>query len=248
MLDDPTLFQELDCHSRRRLWLLQFLLGKLEPEDALILAQQMETFVLGTAPARVRPRCAGESGPGNRNDVWAVRPASATQGRDADQAQQRGRLLADDSLREFVHAIAAGLSNAELAARFGFTPRQANGLRMGLSKRNPPLRGAAFAPECKPPHIDRATELKLQEAFLQKKAAPPATLDDVVQFLRQRGDVVYRSGTGFSVNNRLTVTAEELVARANKKRCELGQAPFVTHVGTAGMPADDQNAAAERSS
>jgi hypothetical protein len=239
MLDDPTLFQQLDNHGRRRLWLLQLLLDKLEPEEALSLAQQMETFILGSAAAKdAGPRAKGDAGSaaGERSDGWTVRPAAAPAEREPDETQQRGRLLAEESLRDFAQAIAAGLSNAELARRFGFTPRQANGLRMGLTRRNPALRAAAAAQESKPQPLDRATELRLQEAFLQTKAAPAATLDDVVQFLRQRGDVVFRSGTGFSVNNRLTLTAEELVARANKKRSELGQAPFAEHVGTAGTP------------
>jgi hypothetical protein len=244
MPDDPALFQELDSNSRRRLWLLQFLLERLEPEEALNLAQQMEGFILGSAARdhRSRSKSGAGSGATERNDGWAVRPESAPHERDPDDAQQRGRLLGDDSLREFAEAIAAGLSNAELASRFGFTPRQANGLRMGLTRRNPALRAPQ---DGKPPQIDRATELKLQEAFLQKKATPAPTLDDVVQFLRQRGDVVFRSGTGFSVNNRLTLTAEELVARANRKRSELGQAPFAEHVGSVDAPSGDQNGVSE---
>jgi hypothetical protein len=247
MLNDPTLFHELDSHGRRRLRLLQFLLEKLEPEEALSLAQQMETFVLGSDSAKEhRPAAKNGADTGAETPAWTVRPAAAAGERGGEDGQQRGRLLERESLRAFAEAIAAGLSNAELASRFGFTPRQANGLRMGLARRNPALRAAASGRTKKPPPIDRETELKLQEAFLMKKPAPAATLDDIVQFLRQRGDVVFRSGAGFSVNNRLTLSTEELIARANKKRSELGQSPFAGHVEGIGVvpAAADQNGVA----
>ena len=244
MQNDPTLFHELDSHGRRRLRLLQFLLEKLEPNEALSLAQQMEDFVLGGASEREQRASStdGDEG-GTRPPAWTVRAVESGK-RGGEEGQQRGRLLADESLRAFAEAIAAGVSNAELASRFGFTPRQANGLRMGLARRNPALRAVSSTLEKRPPTLDRETELKLQEAFLMKKPAPAATLDDVVQFLRQRGDVVFRSGGGFSVNSRLTLSAKELIARANKKRSELGQAPFAAHVEELEPGAADRNGVA----
>src|SRR5690242_7928672 len=249
MLNDPTLFHELDSHGRRRLRLLQFLLEKLEPDEALSLAQQMENFVLGGASEKEQ-RTASKDGDegGCRRPAWAVRATVGSGKRGGEEGQQGGRLLADESQRAFAAAIAAGVSNAELASRFGFTPRQANGLRMGLTRRNPALRSASSTLEKRSPTLDRETELKLQEAFLMQKPTPAATLDDVVQFLRQRGDVVVRSGTGFSVNSRLTLSAKELIARANKKRSDLGQAPFAEHVeGIEATTADRNGVAAAQS-
>jgi hypothetical protein len=68
----------------------------------------------------------------------------------------------------------------------------------------------------------------MQEAFLKERppVQPPVTVDTVVQFLRQRGDVVFRTGEGFSLNSCAVLNAAELVDRANRKKAELGQTPF----------------------
>jgi hypothetical protein len=153
----------------------------------------------------------------------------------SDDAVRPGRLLDRRRLHEFRDAIAHGMSNTELAARFGMTPRQANGLRMGLTRRDPHLRAASARGSTKPA-LDRETELRMQAAFLEQKSNPTPTLDHVVRFLRQRGDVVFRTGEGFSVNNRLVLTAEELIGRANRKRAELKQPPFTGTIGPDGAP------------
>ena len=65
--------------------------------------------------------------------------------------------------KEFLDAIAAGASNRDLASRFAITPRQANGLRIGLARRKP----ARADPGSSAKTEDRMAELRQQEEFLR---------------------------------------------------------------------------------
>jgi hypothetical protein len=234
-VDDTGHLQEMSGAAKRRLWLLEVLLGKMEPESALALAARMEAFVAGEASTIGR-----EANEGTSTEQASPRPSQEppSNGREAatDQAvssasqpctpAERGRLLTDDELREFAVAAVNGATNRDLARRFRLSPRQANGIRMGLAKRTPQV-ALKRAVSSKPKEmLDRATELQLQDAFLQRKPIIAPTIDDVVRFLRQRGDVVTGAGDHFTVNHRLTLTAQELVRRANEKRRTLGQSLF----------------------
>jgi hypothetical protein len=54
-----------------------------------------------------------------------------------------------------------------------------------------------------------------------------ASTDDVVRYLRQRDDVVVAAGEGiFLLNGRFRLTADELLARANRMRGRDGKPPF----------------------
>lgn len=266
-MNNQQLAQGLDVSGQRRLWLLQMLVEKIDPEQALQLAERMEHFILSGAgfslklPAAQRDATISKL---ERPDVdlgsrtWAERVA-APQGR--NPSRQRlvadagvgpveplhptqheiperppsvqfppttgrgdGRLLAEEAVPKFIEAIDHGATNDELARVFGITRRQANGLRMGLVKRMPHL-GSAKPPAQEKPKLGRETELQMQEDFLKARTSSPTTLDDVVRFLRQRGDIVVRAGDDFAVNDQ-TLTASELVDRANRKRLRLGRPPF----------------------
>ena len=296
--------RESNNTAARRLWFLQVLLDKMEPERALALASRMEAFVAigGTLPTKANqdkgsnaPRVHGESaaaGAGVAGEAWKVfqptvesspselgaeaaggvtRGSEVRKGRgrdfdsgsDTDRSQRPevldgrlaassvkstgevgksnespesllktpsgnspGRLLTREELQAFQDQALNGATNQDLAQRFGLTPRQANGIRMGLAKRVPQI--ALKRIVAKPPKmsLDRATELQMQSEFLQQKVKTPATVEDVVRYLRQRGDVVTRSGSVFSINYRLSLTEEELFRRANEKRAQLGLPAF----------------------
>ena len=218
----------LDSPAGRRLWLLRTLVERMEPEAALALAERMENFIVGaTAEAAMPgdnqkyPRAADENsdpatdrgrGTTTAPPMVAVSPCG-------------GRLLGEAQVSDFIETAALGASNHDLARRFGLTPRQANSIRMGLAKRAPQvaLKHRAERPK---ETSDRATELQMQSAFLRERPPAAPTLDDVVRFLRQRGDAVTRSGSDFMINNRLVLTPHELVRRANEKKAQLGQKPF----------------------
>jgi hypothetical protein len=210
---------------------LEFLKLALESaglEEALAIAERMEAFVTGAVHAAVSKATHEHTGADDMQPMGSTDATQDTAMRDADRAARstdsRPRLLDGDNLRRFAEAAGSGMSNADLAARFGLTPRQANGLRMGLAKR-----GAIATKPKKSNHavsLDRETELAMQEAFLKQREPSAVTMDDVVRFLRRRGDVVVRSGERFVVNSRLTLAPEELVGRANHMRSLLQEAPF----------------------
>src|SRR5262249_15654041 len=77
-----------------------------------------------------------------------------------------------------------------------------------------------------PVAIGRETELSLQEEFLKRKLAPPATFEDVMRFIRQSGDAVVRADGGYRVNQSTLLSPTELVDRANRKRRERTLPPF----------------------
>jgi hypothetical protein len=226
MHESLDIFEGLSQPGQRRLWLLHNLLQKLEPEEALRLAERMEKFVLAGDAVSFSPSRQATEEEGGR--VAGSMPPFAGKPHAASPARPRpsgSRLLEGASLQEFTEALMAGADNSELARRFSLTPRQANGLRMGIEKRYPQLRAVKRA-QPKRPELDRTTELQMQEAFLRQKPAVTATLEDVIRFLRQRGDVIVRAGDSYIVNDRATMTAEELVARANQKRAQLQRPPF----------------------
>ena len=79
--------------------------------------------------------------------------------------------------------------------------------------------------EIKPADI-RAEELTLQEEFLQRRPAPKQTIDDVIRYVRQRGDTVVCQNGRYLVNGRSLLSASELVSRANRYREGRGDPPF----------------------
>jgi hypothetical protein len=234
MLDTNAPFEGLDHAGRRRLWLLQQLIQQVKPDEALKLAERMEEFVLGAERRVVAERGAitvvkgsspDDPGPRTLPLREAAKPAPVHDGAAAPSPRRGARLLEGERMREFLAALGAGADNTELARRFGLTPRQANGLRMGIEKQHPHLR-LVRSTKPKVVGLDRPTELQMQEEFLRQKPSATTTLDDVVRFLRQRGDVVVRANEKYLVNGRLTMSASELVARANEKRAQLRQPAF----------------------
>jgi hypothetical protein len=141
---------ESESAAQRRLWFLQPLLEKMDPEKALDLAARMEAFVTKDGQATIRkhdhPHPAARTAPAelsaaqagtivrslDHSNSAAERRPPATLKRDAT-----GRLLNDAEMQAFMSRALQGATNRELARLFGLTPRQANGIRMGLAKRTP---------------------------------------------------------------------------------------------------------------
>jgi hypothetical protein len=198
-MPDASLFEGLDHAGRRRLWLLKVLIQKVEPTAVLNLATQMESFVRGENPAVVVAEVRE-----------MVEGASGQSLRSADATCPSG--VPD------VFAEPKAASAAEPVA-------EGHGSRLLHGKALQELRMTKIT-KPKKPELDRATELKMQEVFLSRKPQAAITLDDVVRFLRQRGDVVVHKEDNFVINHRRTMTAAELVAWANAKRVELGLPAF----------------------
>jgi DNA-binding Xre family transcriptional regulator len=106
--------------------------------------------------------------------------------------------------------LARGAKNAELAHRFGLTSRQVQGIRMGAARRIATRRQENGTQQ----------ETKISETL-------PASVDDIVRFVRQQDDVVVPHGKGeFLVNGRFSLTLPELVDRANRIRFRQGKPKF----------------------
>jgi hypothetical protein len=134
--------------AQRRLWLLQRLMETMDAEKALELAARMEAFVATNAQEAFREedhrrstvrKAPTELPAAPFGDIrsfdqshFAREPSPASTTRDG-----AGRLLNDGELQAFTGRAVQGATNRELGRLFGLTPRQANGIRMALAKRNP---------------------------------------------------------------------------------------------------------------
>jgi hypothetical protein len=235
------------CGQRRLLFLLQAL-GSADPRDALELAREMESFVLGTCSdgsdgsmsCRVGPERALRNQPagseGGEPSAHEAQPHDRAERLAADGPELLSRGVPRN---EFLNAIRAGATNHQLAQRFGLTLRQANGLRIGLARRKTHASIAAMGVT--------SDRLERGEELVGQKTGPHELMDEVVRFLRQTGDIVVRSGENYLVNTRYILTARQLVERANRKRMERGRPGFgADRIG--GAPPPSQAAAPVSSS
>jgi hypothetical protein len=248
--------QDLDAAARRRFWLLRILIERHgHPQDALEHARRMERFISGAplaAPtaATTELRFPTQSGvspnvtPAAKQAADALAsitsrmpgdPLPTSPGRVSETAAPppAGQTGAVDRAR-FAQAVADGASNAELARMFGLKPRQANCLRLGLMRtRLSPRSGSRPSRDNAPAHT-RETELRMQETFLQQRGRAADTIEDVIRFLRQRGDSIIQSSTNsgaYIVNLHLALSVDQLSRRANQQRALLGQPSFVIEPG-----------------
>jgi hypothetical protein len=246
-MDFEQLAASLDAGARLRLWLLRTLVERVPPDQALDYALKMEEFV--TRPA-APARCAevkaptNPSGIGHDRGVDAVIPAEERylvpdkvrddsaetlrerpNGAGVEPSSTTGRLVAGGDRLRLERAVESGASNAELAEIFKVTLRQANCLRLSLLRSKAATRRKSN-PAQKEHTLTRELELSLQDEFLRNKLPVEQTMDDVVRFLRQRGDVVFQADGNYAVNGRMTLTAEQLVERANRQCAASGRPAF----------------------
>jgi hypothetical protein len=226
---------DLDAAGQRRLWLVQLLLercGDSNPMAALELASRFEHFISRSAEATLETA-------GGVTTPTPMDAASSTIHPDAGPATcaadnpvrlTRGRTpLLDQNARErFVSVALTGADNRDLAREFQLTVRQAHAVRLSLARQNPQVKvGLKSTHGAKPPsNLSRAEELTLQEEFLQRRPAPKQTIDDVIRYVRQRGDTVVCQNGRYLVNGRSLLSASELVSRANRYREGRGDPPF----------------------
>lgn len=226
-VDTDEIFDALRPMEKMRLYFLLLSLRDIQAEQALIVAEQMERFITAGRQVPDSPVAKGED--------RATAPPSSEKERDhpganvcLDQDQgvrgygrsEKGVLSNKEFRSQFISAICAGTNNKQLAERFGLTLRQVNGLRMGLAKRKigPFADGA-------PSSFDGTADQQREE-LPRPGDMSQEIIDDIVRFLRQRGDIVVRSGENFLIDNRHTLTMRQLLERANRKRRELGKSEF----------------------
>lgn len=203
--------------ARRRCWLLGKALEGWPLDRAIDLARTADAFITGggaelpigdaarqpTSPAAVvaalddRPLDATADIPPNPKQPPISRPARV--------------MLSADRREHLLDRLAAGASNAEIAARLGLASKQVQGIRMGsareIAKRRESLNGS-------------------NQPALEPRPLP-ASKDEVVRYLRQQDDVVVPQGDGeFLVNARFRLSLAELISRANRMRARQGKPNF----------------------
>lgn len=215
----------MDKPAARRLWLLYNALHCLPFERAIELARAAEAFVTGWAvenqvdDIRIHAEAAADLEPAEQ----LVTEISAKLSSVEQPIPKKSTRLALPMERrdQLLDRLAEDASNAELAAEFGLTSKQVQGIRMGcareLTKRRDQLARKPMYPDRAPPQTAR--------------------IEDVVRYLRQQDDVVVPQENGeFLVNNRFLMPFEDLVALANRIRRRQGKPAFELPGGEAGNP------------
>src|SRR5438477_3594038 len=138
MNDDLELIGLVENPSARRVWLLLNALRSLPFDRAIELARTAEAFVIGG------PRLTPQSDETHVNPVDLSRveeePRGASSPTDLassapqlveQSAHKRGSLAIEGAERDrLLHRFAEGAKNAELAAEFGLSSKQVQGIRM----------------------------------------------------------------------------------------------------------------------
>jgi len=232
LLNAISLAHDLDPAARRRLWIVGRFVercGLSEIDAVLSVAAKVEAFIVtgatsdaGGASKHSVTACTGDES----TDLEMHRPAfgkvqlataistglrSSTSPGSKGHVVQRP-LLDQEAKARFIQEAARNPDNRHLAQAFGLSVRQAHAIRVGVSKYIASAR--------------REYELQMQDDFLRNKTKSRSTMDDVVRYLREIDDVVVPDGQHYVVNSNLTLTAEQLVERANRKRRERNLQPL----------------------
>ena len=190
------------------------------------MARDAEAFVTGSAvdnradDIRIDPE--GPAAPRLEPTQQLISEISgALRGVEELIAKKSTRLALPTERRDqLLDRLAEDANNAELAAEFGITSKQVQGIRMGCAREITKRRDQLAS---KPMHPDRAP--------------PQARIEDIVRYLRQQDDVVVPQENGeFLVNNRFLMPFEDLVALANRIRRRQGKPAFELPGGEAGNP------------
>jgi hypothetical protein len=234
-MSDHLAFMQLVANaSQRRCWLVYRALECAPLDQALELAQRAEEFIVRGASERyagdstVRPEILPAAPPGGVERSRAVAAAGSAKaddpgtpigGRSAIPAEQRRRLI---------DRLAQGGKNAELAAEFGLTPKQVQGVRIGCAREIAGRR-------TEQPEVAPASAIVAPADAAAQPATVAASVDDVVRYLRQQDDVVVPQASGeFLVNARFRMPLDELVNRANRIRTRHGKPEFAVANGANG--------------
>ena len=125
-MTDPTdPIRLLDNAPARRLWLLAEAVRSVPFDRALDLARSAEAFLVG-CEGITNLTSATEPGP---QDEQFVAPFAASH-----QQKRSGIALAENQRDRLLDRLAEGARNAELAAEFGLSAKQVQGVRMGCGR------------------------------------------------------------------------------------------------------------------
>lgn len=218
--------QSLVESERRRCWLLYKALECVPLDKAIELARAADEFIGGTCcqsratasrpePETVSPPQISEDQPQPCAD--AVSHGNGAAG--LPQMTATAPKVTPEVRQQLIDRIASGGKNADLAAEFGLAPKQVQGIRIGCARE--------IARKARDKEGPAATPAQLRTL--------PASVDEVIRYLRQEHDVVVPQGNKeFLVNARFRLSLAELVTRANRMRRRQGKLEF--ELGCSGVP------------
>jgi hypothetical protein len=216
---------DLDAAGRRRMWIVELVLeggAHRNPADALELAVRFERFInIGLDHCESDPHASTSCVTPKLASPFAS--AGWTEASTALRSQAPARHGTLPRPSETNGAVAAGpatrAANGALPMRLRHSMGRAQAGRLNLAQQRPRSKGKSAAAN---QHLSRDAELALEEEFLRQRAPAPCTIDDVIRFLRQRGDSVVTHEGGYLVNERLMLTRELMISRANRQRKHMG--------------------------
>jgi hypothetical protein len=205
----------IDNPPARRLWLLCSALKCLPFDRAIELARAAEAFVRGSHLDSQAGDTRGdaEAPAGLEQTERFIKEASSGVGPVEEPiAKKRTRLALSAELRDrLLDRLAEDAKNAELAAEFGLSLQQVQGVRIGCAREIAKRRAQLSR---KPVHSDQTV-------------IPSASIDEIVRYLRQQDDVVVPQENGhFLINGRFHLAFADLVSRANRMRARQRKPEF----------------------
>jgi hypothetical protein len=227
MMNKPVELSELtDNPAARRLWLLHNALRCLPFDRAIELARAAEAFLTGSAAedqvANIRIDAEAPIAPDLEPTEQLITEISGKlRSVELPRANKSARLALSAECRDrLLDRLADNAKNAELAAEFGLTSKQVQGIRMGCAR-----------------EIAQRRE-QLSKRAQGNQASPDATsAEEVVRYLRQQDDVVVPQEKGeFLVNGRFRMPFRDLVVRANRIRARQGKSMFNMPPNTTSRP------------
>jgi hypothetical protein len=224
MSDHIELLRQLEDTSVRRCWLLLKGLECLPLDRAIELARAAEAFVtgspqesqsVGAAPAEEAPAALSPT----RDKRSRGAPPSSAPERSAPP-RHTTLSLSSDRREQLLDRLAAGAKNMELAAEFGLSAQQVQGIRIGSSRTIAKRLEALKQPEPQDKNQRLAKTVDQTYNNLQQK-------DEIVRYLQQQDDVVVRQADGFFlVNGRFRMSLADIAERANRMRRRQGKPEF----------------------
>ena len=215
MISEQVELNELIANpAARRLWLLHRALQHRPFGEAIELACNAEAFITGSpaneylSSARVDERASQVS----------ERPAQPSEQISSDGSDERPTVtkrtrleLSAEHRERLLDRLAQGAKNIELAAEFGVSSKQVQGLRMGCAREI----------------AQRRDQLRKKPVHPDQTPAQSASVEDIVRYLRQQDDVVVLQEDGsYLINGRFRMPVAELIVRANRMRSRQGQPVF----------------------
>jgi hypothetical protein len=235
---------DLDAAQRRRLWIVEQVLeggAHRSPADAFELALRLERFISRGLDHCERDRHEHEPDASRSSDgsglLSSPAPAAAMQAPAAcappQPAGNGARSVHPNGHQQVANAPASGEAGRSLAAGLPHSLGAGQAGKLHLARRPQRRSGRANSSHR---HLSSDEELALQQQFLRQRAPAPSTIEDVIRYLRQRGDSVVTHDGGYLVNERLVLTKDQLIARANRQRKHMGAPLFAIANEAAATP------------